>query len=310
MPEITDDALPQADGGYLARLFADPSDALRSCQDNATALDFLDYVRWSGSVTCPHCGSADVVAMPQRQYQAKRRRMCNGCRKHFSTTSGTPFSGQRLRAQALVFAVAHSIDTTPDELAAQISRAMRVTPDAALNLARRVVQWRAQFNEPSSVEMPAPTLAAEDPPAVEDLVVEDPVETGPPSLSVDVSRGPSSEVAQVTPDTPVVAVERPVSRRRELSLPMALVASALILSTAALLGLRQAHVLGQGSQFGAARLQVPVSGNDRVLVAYWAHRGQPQSYTTIREDREPREAWSQRHRANVRALMQEFPPDD
>lgn len=51
-------------------------------------------LRWNNGVTCPHCGSCDVVKDGHHEKQIYRLRYsCKGCKKRFDDLTNTVFSG-------------------------------------------------------------------------------------------------------------------------------------------------------------------------------------------------------------------------
>lgn len=318
------------DEEYLRRLFADPERAARSSVDDATALDFLDYVRWGGDVRCSHCGSRNHDELKQAQFAAKRRRRCRDCRLHFSTINKTPLAGLRIPARAIAIAIAH--DEEPHELAARISREAQVSSVAALGFAFKMKQWRALIAEPVKVEPELEEAAAE--PVTQLSAAPLPAAPQPEPAPAQVEPGQPAPVSSVVvePDLPVAAqahampvIEDPAQpapdqtpapranerapRREVIVLAAAIFFGAIVISAAAFTGLRQVGIANRANDAESVALDIPVVGSDRVTVAYWSHLGEPQSCATFREDHEPREEWSRRHLANVEALMQEFPPD-
>lgn len=308
-----------SDEEYLRRLFADPERAARSAADDATALDFLDYVRWEGEIRCPHCGSERYTELNHAQFVAKRRRRCMDCRLHFSTINKTPLAGLRVPAKAIAIAVAH--DEDPQELAARLSREAQVSNSAALGLAYKARQWRDSLKAPADPEQLQTNAERNTAPNAEEVAAIDAV-LPPPEAQPDPAPVPSEPVASeayappqaALPATPEPAAEPPRPRPRVLrrdiaALAGAILVGAVLLSVATVVGLRQVRVSAAGLATHGAEMQLPVRGTDRLLVAYWSHEGRPMIHATYREDHERRDAWSQRHNARASELMQEFPPD-
>jgi transposase-like protein len=57
--------------------------------DDAACLDYLDWLRWRRSFSCPHCSSAASWRLPDG------RRSCGGCGRRVSATAGTVFHHTR-----------------------------------------------------------------------------------------------------------------------------------------------------------------------------------------------------------------------
>lgn len=57
--------------------------------DDATCLDYLDWLRWPDGFVCPHCGGVGGWEMAGAMWR------CAGCRRRVSRTAGTIFHGTR-----------------------------------------------------------------------------------------------------------------------------------------------------------------------------------------------------------------------
>src|SRR3954447_17680759 len=68
------------------------------------AMDLFRQIRWSatgGEAVCPWCDSADTYS-----YKSRDIWKCKICKKQFSMTTGTVFSGRKLPMQTLLASIA------------------------------------------------------------------------------------------------------------------------------------------------------------------------------------------------------------
>jgi len=69
--------------------------------DEAKAVEYLESIRWSNGVTCPHCGNNDqdkfwkLAANPDKKVRVGLRQ-CAACKKQFRVTVGTIFEDSHI----------------------------------------------------------------------------------------------------------------------------------------------------------------------------------------------------------------------
>jgi predicted Zn finger-like uncharacterized protein len=59
------------------------------------ARKILEDIRWKGEITCPHCGSRNIVRIESKVARDGLLR-CKDCRKQFTVTTGTVMHGSHI----------------------------------------------------------------------------------------------------------------------------------------------------------------------------------------------------------------------
>jgi transposase-like protein len=113
----------------------------RACADEPAAVGFFEAQRWAASgPCCPHCGSANVCKMTDRNTGKRNKRflwLCNGCKRQYTVRVGTVLEDSRipLRHWAYGFSAAASKKGVS---AKQIQRMTGLTYKSALFVMRRI----------------------------------------------------------------------------------------------------------------------------------------------------------------------------
>jgi transposase-like protein len=62
--------------------------------DNAKCFETVRTLRWPDKVSCPHCGSEDIIKQGKDDTQPERQRYsCKACQRKFDDLTGTLFAG-------------------------------------------------------------------------------------------------------------------------------------------------------------------------------------------------------------------------
>ena len=114
--------------------------------DEASAIRYFESKRWPNGVTCPKCGSVDVL----RGVQKKRRRQlwyCHDCEHMFSVTSGTILRFTKLPLRKWLLAW-HLMGASKKGISCrQVARMRKVTLPTAWHLCHRIRETMAQNDQ-------------------------------------------------------------------------------------------------------------------------------------------------------------------
>ena len=105
--------------------------------DNATAEAWFAENRWPSGVTCPHCGSHDVVERKNRKpqpYWCRNRE----CRKYFSVRTKTLMEGSNLGFRVWAYAMYLMATNLKGSSSMKLHRDLDVTQKTAWHLAHRI----------------------------------------------------------------------------------------------------------------------------------------------------------------------------
>jgi transposase-like protein len=109
--------------------------------DEASAVAFIEGLRWGDSPACPRCGDMDVYAMRDRATGERERNYrwrCRGCGKMFSVRTGTVFEETRLPLRVWCYAFWRCCASKKGISALQLSRELEITHKSALFLLHRI----------------------------------------------------------------------------------------------------------------------------------------------------------------------------
>jgi transposase-like protein len=101
-----------------------------------TCITFLEQIRWSGRVLCPHCNGSNVTPMLSEQ-----RHHCNRCKASFSVTAQTIFHKSRVDLRKWVLAVIIYLDYRrgQKQVSAQhLARVLEVNKNTAWYMRERI----------------------------------------------------------------------------------------------------------------------------------------------------------------------------
>jgi transposase-like protein len=103
--------------------------------DEASAVAFFEKRRWNNKPYCPHCGSLNVVSIPNGQPMPYR---CKDCRKHFSVRTGTVLAESKLPLHKWLLAIYMLHTARKGVSSIQMSKELGVTQKSAWFLNHRI----------------------------------------------------------------------------------------------------------------------------------------------------------------------------
>jgi transposase-like protein len=105
------------------------------------ARDYFETNRWSGEVSCPHCGSLSVATITNMKPMPYR---CRDCRQHFSVRTGTVLAESRLPLHKWLMAIYMMTTARKGIPSTQMARELGITQKSAWFLAQRIREtWLA-----------------------------------------------------------------------------------------------------------------------------------------------------------------------
>jgi transposase-like protein len=111
-----------------------------ACRFEASAVEFIEKLRWNGSPACPRCGDTSVYQMKGRSGERSKRFLwrCQGCKQQFTVRIGTIFEDSRIPLRIWCHAFWRSCSSKKGVSALQISRETGVSYKSALFLMHRI----------------------------------------------------------------------------------------------------------------------------------------------------------------------------
>jgi len=112
-----------------------------ACADEATAVEFIEKLRWDGEPSCPRCGDLDVYNMTDRKTGERNSRYlwrCHGCKKQFTVRIGTVMEDSRIPLYVWCYAFWAACSSKKGVSALQIKRQTGLSYKSALFLMHRI----------------------------------------------------------------------------------------------------------------------------------------------------------------------------
>lgn len=104
----------------------------------ASAIEFLEAVRWGGEACCFRCGCVDVSRV-----ESKRQRplwYCTGCKRQFSVTTGTVMEDTKIPLHKWLMAIHLMCASKKGISSLQLHRMLGITRRSAWHLSHRIRQ--------------------------------------------------------------------------------------------------------------------------------------------------------------------------
>ena len=119
-------------------IMATPIPNQRHFQDEEKAREYLEALRWSNGVVCPHCGSVGKHYILTGKSHRKGLRKCSDCREQFSVTVGTVFERSKIKLHIWLMAV-HLVCAAKNGMSSmELHRLIGVTQKTAWFMLHRI----------------------------------------------------------------------------------------------------------------------------------------------------------------------------
>ena len=110
--------------------------------DAEKAREYLEKMRWSNGVVCPHCGSLEAYKLEAKDGSKNPVRngvyKCKSCRKQFTVTVGTIFEDSHIALNKWLMAIQLLCSSKKGMSAHQLHRMLGVTYKSAWFMAHRI----------------------------------------------------------------------------------------------------------------------------------------------------------------------------
>ena len=103
--------------------------------DEQAARAHIESLRWPNGITCPHCGNNQISKVRNERPMPYR---CKGCRKHFSTKTGTVLQSSNLPLHKCLMAIYMLTTAKKGIPSTQLAKELGCTQKAAWHLAHRI----------------------------------------------------------------------------------------------------------------------------------------------------------------------------
>jgi len=115
-------------------------DLPEACSSEASAVEFIERLRWNSCPACPRCGDTGVFQMKDRSGERSKRFLwrCEGCKKQFTVRIGTIFEDSRIPLRIWCHAYWRACSSKKGVSALQIKRETGLSYKSALFLMHRI----------------------------------------------------------------------------------------------------------------------------------------------------------------------------
>ncbi len=109
-------------------------------QDEDTAREMLERMRWPNGASCPHCGGADPYKLTPKAGSTTRKGVwkCRACRRQFTVLVGTVFQSSHIKLTVWLKAIYLLCSSKKGMSAHQLHRMLGITYKAAWFMAHRL----------------------------------------------------------------------------------------------------------------------------------------------------------------------------
>jgi transposase-like protein len=110
------------------------------CGNESAAVEFFEAQRWADKPVCPHCQSADVYKMTDRDGSRNKRFLwrCRGCAEQYTVRIGTVYEESRLPLRHWAYAFWRASTSKKGVSALEIKRQCQISYKSALFLLNRI----------------------------------------------------------------------------------------------------------------------------------------------------------------------------
>lgn len=100
--------------------------------DNQRCLDYLEKLRWSNTIKCPHCQSNKKI------YKLKHNFKCSECQKQFSHLKGTIFENSPIPLRKWFLAIYYILNSKKGISSVQLSKFISITQKSAWYVLQKI----------------------------------------------------------------------------------------------------------------------------------------------------------------------------
>ena len=105
----------------------------KSFPNEASAIEYIEGLRWADGIICPHCDSQRTSRMKDSQYH-----QCKDCRKKFTVRTGTVFERSHIPLDKWLYAM-YILQTARKGVSSlQLSKELGITQKATWFMLRRL----------------------------------------------------------------------------------------------------------------------------------------------------------------------------
>jgi len=125
-----------------------------ACADEATAVEFIEKLRWADEPSCPRCGDMDVYQMTNRKTGERNSRYlwrCLGCKQQYTVRIGTVMEDSRIPLRHWCYAFWSACASKKGVSALQIKRQTGLSYKSALFLMHRI-RWAMKDEGPGPLK--------------------------------------------------------------------------------------------------------------------------------------------------------------
>ncbi len=111
-----------------------------ACADEDAAVEFMERQRWGDKAACPHCESAEVYKMLDRDGTRSMRYLwrCRGCGEQYTVRIGNVYEATRIPLKHWCYAFWRAASSKKGVAAREIQRHCQISYKSALFLMRRI----------------------------------------------------------------------------------------------------------------------------------------------------------------------------
>lgn len=96
--------------------------------------EYLENLRWSGNIICPHCSSQDRIY----KYKESKLYKCSSCKKQFTVTTDTIFHGSHIQLRDWFYAIYIFVNHKKGISSIQLAKDLNITQKSSWFMLHRI----------------------------------------------------------------------------------------------------------------------------------------------------------------------------